>query len=167
MRGTAALAAVLLAVGLGGCGRVGSAPPPARVSGATEIPFALAGTGGAVIVVPVRINGTGPYQFVVDTGATFTCVDQTLATTLELERPVGMVGYGATLGGSGTMGLHRVDTINVGDVSASHMTVCSVDLRHMKEIDLKAEGLLGLNFLKAFTVTFDFSRMVMSLTPAK
>jgi predicted aspartyl protease len=157
--------AAAIAAALSGCVQVGGAPP-AEVSGAGEMPITLAGASGAAVLVPVHINHRGPYQFVLDTGATLTCVDQTLAERLELPQPVGMLGYGATLGETGTVGLHRIDTLNVGDVSASRLTACSLDLQRMEQVGLKADGLLGLNFLKSFKVTLDFKRKILSLTPA-
>src|SRR5664279_2084008 len=39
----------------------------------------------SLIVVPVRINQTGPYDFLVDTGAQVTTVDSSLASDLRLE----------------------------------------------------------------------------------
>ena len=114
-------------------------------------------------MVPVQINGTGPYQFVLDTGATLTCVDQSLAERLELPKPVGMIGYGATVGEAGTVGLHRIDTLSVGDATASRLTACALDLQRMHKVGLKVDGLLGLNFLKSFKVSLDFERQVLSL----
>jgi predicted aspartyl protease len=152
-----------VAVGMVGCIQIGSSPQPAAVTGAGEVAFELAGKGGAAIVVPVRINDTGPYSFIVDTGATVTCVDQPLIEELKLPRPPGVVGYGATVGQSGTVGVHRIDTLQVGDATASGLTACALDLSGMKAVGLDAQGLLGLNFLKSFIVTFDFTRNVMTL----
>jgi predicted aspartyl protease len=43
----------------------------------------------AAIMVQVKINGQGPYDFVLDTGATFTCLDNDLADQLKLPRVEG------------------------------------------------------------------------------
>lgn len=145
------------------CIQVGSSPQPVEVTGAGEVAFELAGKGGAAIVVPVRINDTGPYSFVVDTGATVTCVDQPLIEKLKLPSPPGVIGYGATVSESGSVGVHRIDTLQVGEVIASGVTVCALDLSGLKNVGLDAQGLLGLNFLKSFIVTFDFLRNVMRL----
>jgi len=161
------VAVAAVAAALSGCVQVGGAPPADEVAGAGEIPITLAGASGAAVLVPVHINKRGPYQFVLDTGATLTCVDEALAERLELPQPVGMLGYGATLGETGTIGLHRIDTLNVGDASASRLTACSLDLQRMEQVGLKADGLLGLNFLKAFKVTLDFERRLLTLTPSK
>jgi predicted aspartyl protease len=154
---------VAVVTGAVGCIQVGSSPQPAAVTGAGEVAFELAGKGGAAIVVPVRINDSGPYRFIVDTGATVTCVDQPLVDELQLPRPPGVVGYGATVGQSGAVGVHRIDTLQVGDATANGLTACALDLSGMKSVGLDAQGLLGLNFLKSFVVTFDFTRNVMTL----
>lgn len=156
--------ALVSTIFLTGCIQQGGAPP-AAATGEGEIPFELAGAGGAAIVVPVRINDTGPYRFVLDTGATMTCLDQSLAERLELPKPVGVVGFGATVGQrSGSMTLHRVDTLEVGNARASGLNTCALDLQNVKDVGLNVEGLLGLNFLRSFTVTLDFERKVLSLT---
>ena len=33
---------------------------------------------GSMLIVPVKINGTGPFDFVMDTGSTVTILDSTL-----------------------------------------------------------------------------------------
>jgi hypothetical protein len=40
-----------------------------------EVPFELAAPNDAAILVPVKIDGKGPFKFVMDTGAIFTCTD--------------------------------------------------------------------------------------------
>lgn len=155
--------ALVSTLALAGCVQVGSAPPPPAVTGAGEIPFTLAGAGGAAIVVPVKINGQGPYQLVLDTGATFTCLDQSLVKKLELPTPTGLVGRGATVGSSGAISLHRIDTLTIGDVTAKALTACSLDLRNVNEMGLEVDGLLGLNVLKSFKVGLDFQRNVLTL----
>src|ERR1700728_2124397 len=45
----------------------------------------------ALIVIPVRINQAGPFDFMVDTGSQVTVIDPSLAAELDL-RPQGKVG---------------------------------------------------------------------------
>lgn len=156
-------AALLSALGLAACLRVGGAPSSADATGGGEIPFTLA-ESGAVILVPVRVNGTGPYQFVLDTAATFTCVDEALAERLELPQPVGLAGQGAALGQRGPLTLHTIKTLEVGPARASGLTACALDLQSVNRLGLGAEGLLGLNFLKSFNVSIDFDRRVITLS---
>ena len=157
--------AILLMVVVNGCQQAGA---PARVeappdSAAGEVAFELAGPGGAALVVPVYVNGQGPFQFVLDTGATLTCVDEEIATRLELPEARGVTGVGAGVGGSGAMRLVRVDSLRVGAAAAADVMGCALDLRHIGSLGLEVDGLLGLNFLRAFRVTLDFEREVLLL----
>ena len=45
----------------------------------------------ALIVIPVRINQAGPFDFMVDTGSQVTVIDPSLAAELDL-KPQGRVG---------------------------------------------------------------------------
>jgi hypothetical protein len=49
----------------------------------------------ALIVIPVKINGSGPFDFMVDTGSQLTVVDPALASQLDLKLQ-GTVGLVAT-----------------------------------------------------------------------
>ncbi|MDQ4123027.1 MAG: retroviral-like aspartic protease family protein [Acidobacteriota bacterium] len=135
---------------------------PAAASGG-EVGFDLAGPGGAAIVVPVQINNEGPFNFVVDTGATLTCVDQEIAKRLNLPEQRGVAGIGASIKSQGNMQLLKVDSLQVGTAKATNMTACTVDLQHIRAIGLEAQGLLGLNFLKSYRVTIDFQSKVLQL----
>ncbi len=130
-----------------------------------EIAFELAEPNDTAIVVPVTIEGTGPYRFVLDTGATLTCVGEKLATELALPEPRGVFGRGATLGGSGNMRLVQIESLRIGETEAKNVMACAVDLSHMRDLGLEFDGLLGLNVLKNFRVTLDFERKVMRLEP--
>jgi predicted aspartyl protease len=161
-RATPVAAALLLAACAG-------AVAPERVeapadSAAGEVAFELAGPGGGALVVPVHVNGGGPFRFVLDTGATLTCVGSALADSLALPEQRGTVGVGAGIGGTGRMRLVRLDSLRVGGAMASGMTACSLDLEHIAEIGFDVQGLLGLNFLREFRVTLDFDRRVMTLS---
>jgi len=59
-----------------------------------DVPFELAPPNDAAIIVPVKINGHGPFKFVLDTGATFTCIDQKLVDQLKLPEWRGQFGIG-------------------------------------------------------------------------
>lgn len=150
-----------------GCVDTG-APERAEVTtetGEAGVPIRLAGPGGAALLVPVRINGTGPYDFVLDTGATLTCLDSALADSLGLPEASGRIGVGAGIGGRpGSMRMIRIDSLSVGDAAAEGLTGCAVDLEQFRELGLEAHGLLGLNFLTSFRVALDFEAERLTLT---
>src|SRR5688500_2259065 len=134
---------------------------PARVSvqadtAAGQVPLRVAGRGGAVLMVAAHINGAGPYNLVLDTGATLTCVDEQLARELELPRKTGAIGVGAGVGGSGRVQLVQVDSVRLGGSTVRNLTACVLDLRHLRDLGAGGvSGLLGLNFLTGFHVTLD------------
>lgn len=157
--------ALLALLAVAGCT---AGPPQPRAeappdSAAGEVPFELEGPGGAAVVVPVMVNGQGPFDFVLDTGATLTCLDQALARRLELEEERGVRAVGAGMAAAGRISVVRVDSLRVGAARASDLTVCALDLRHTRSVGLGIDGLLGLNFLREFRVTVDFQRDVLLL----
>lgn len=164
-RATRTLAPLLVIASGAACETTGA---PARAeapadSTAGEVAFELAGPTDAAIIVPVYVNGQGPFDFVLDTGATLTCLDAEASRRLGLPERRGMIGVGAGVGGAGRMRLVRIDSIRVGAAHAEDLTGCEVDLGQTARVGLEVDGLLGLNFLKPFRVTLDFERSVMTL----
>ena len=160
--GFAILLVALLSLGC----RVPSALSPGTPSNTTpgEVGFKLAGPNEAAMIVPVKINGKGPYDFVLDTGATFTCIDRKLAEELKLPDWSGPLGTVVITGGEGEMGFVKVDVLAVGEtVRASDLVACKLDLSRMQPPGFGIKGLVGLNFLKSYRVTIDFERNSLRL----
>lgn len=134
-------------------------------SAAGEVAFELAGPNDAALVVPVRINGAGPFDFALDTGATLTCLDRALADSLSLPDVQGIQGVGAGIGGGGRVRLVRIDSLATGNARAEDLSACVVDLSDIQAMGVEIDGLLGLNFVKEFRVTLDFDRNIMTLEP--
>lgn len=152
----------LLALGCGLPNTVSPSSPSKTAPG--EVSFELAGPNEAALIVPVKINGKGPYDFVLDTGATFTCVDGTLADELKLPDWSGSLGGVVVTGGEDQIGLVKIDMLEVGDtVKASELVACKLDLSRMQPPGFGIKGLVGLNFLKSYRVTIDFERKSLRL----
>jgi predicted aspartyl protease len=155
---------LLSLLALGAC----NVTAPARVeapadTAAGEVAFRFVGPGDAALVVPVYLNGEGPFDFVLDTGATVTCVSQQTAEQLELPRQRGAVGVGVGIGGAGRVSFVRLDSLRLGAARALDMSACLLDLEHMAAFGATIDGLLGLNFLRSFRMTLDFERDVLIL----
>ena len=128
-----------------------------------EVRFEMAPPNDAAIIVPVKINGKGPYKFVLDTGATFTCVDNKLADELKLPEWKGQFSVGVLTPGEGSMRLVNLDSLEVGDAKATKLQACTIDLQQMQKLGLDAKGLVGLNFLKPYRMSIDFQKRVLRL----
>jgi predicted aspartyl protease len=100
---------------------------------------------------------------VLDTGATFTCLDNELADQLKLPEWKGPLGTVVVGPGGGGMKLLKVDTLEMGNVKASGMTVCAVDLGRIAPPGVGIKGLVGLNLLKSYRVVIDFEKKSLSL----
>ncbi|HSJ06397.1 MAG TPA: retropepsin-like aspartic protease [Longimicrobiales bacterium] len=158
---------LLLAIsGLAAACQPGGAPSSVNApadSAAGEVALETIGPGGAAVVVPVHINGRGPFNLVLDTGATFTCVTVEVADQLDLPEQRGVVGFGAGVHTTGRVRLVRYDSVRVGGATAHDMGGCVLDLTSLESIGTSIDGLLGLNFLREFDVRLDFQRNVLTL----
>ena len=132
--------------------------------GAVEVPIEMVGPAGGGVAVAVHINGAGPFRFLLDTGATMTCVDDELRRRLNLSQAAGVDGFGAGIGMQGTVMIVELDSLRVGASRVTDVQACVVDLTPLERISgTEFDGLLGLNVLRRFHVTLDFERGVIRL----
>lgn len=121
----------------------------------SRVKFRLPGGAQPLILVPVRVNDQGPFEFIFDTGA------GTSLLTPELAQKVGakIVGAkeGQSAGGKVSVSLAQIQSLAVGGTRLEAVDVGVVDLSHIgKTIGAKIDGDLGYNFLKHFQVTIDY-----------
>jgi predicted aspartyl protease len=166
LRASAKSLAAVAVLSLGGCVAAGEPAPDAVAPESGQVAFEFAGPGGAALVVQVRVNDSGPFPFVLDTGATLTCVDETLARELNLPEAAGVVGVGGGVRGLGALRLVEIERVSLGAATVRGLRGCTLDLAQMQKAGLTVRGLLGLNFLKPYRLTIDFPSKRLELTPA-
>jgi hypothetical protein len=117
------------------------------------------------IVVPVTINHTGPYDFLVDTGAQFTVVDPLLATELHLKSQgsAEVVGVGFSTRAS----FAYLDLLEAGSHSVANHLVEVQDLQPLQAAALHFRGILGGDFLAHFDVLMDYAHRMLCLDDTK
>ena len=120
-------------------------------------------SGAAAVVVPVRINGQGPFRFILDTGSSLTCLDTGLAKKLDLEPRAGVVGKGFGVASEGRVDMVTIKRFEVGSSGARQLTACTLDLETIRASGLDVDGLVGLNFLREYRVIIDFERRALKL----
>ena len=117
------------------------------------------------IIVPVTINHTGPYDFLVDTGTRFTMVDSSLATELHLKAQGSAEVVG--LGFSKHASFAYVDLLEVGSHSVENDPVELLDLQSVQAADLHFRGILGGDFLGHFDMLMDYAHRMLCLDDTK
>lgn len=112
------------------------------------------------MTVPILLGGKGPFRFLVDTGANRTVVSTAIAAAMGLSS-----GPVATL--HSISGTSLVRTANVPRFELSRDRVRSVEVALLEAAHMDADGILGVDSLRSEKVTFDFSKRVISIVPAK
>jgi len=102
----------------------------------------------ARVTVPVMINGSGPYEFVIDTAADRTVVSRELAALLAL--PPGPI---AVL--HDTAGVQQVRTAVIGRLSFGGREIVAIDAPMLPVSGLGADGMLGIASLSGQKIVLD------------
>jgi predicted aspartyl protease len=108
----------------------------------------------------VKLNGQGPFKFVVDTGSNTSVLSPRVAKTLELpELPMRTV-HGVT--GTSEARFARVQQIETGRSLSNNLSVAILDAPALDKLD----GILGMDMFANRRVRFNFSRKTVDLEPA-
>jgi hypothetical protein len=113
----------------------------------------------SMIIVPVSINGSGPYDFMLDTGCSKTIVDQKLADELGLPRVsektvVGMLASVRTA-------VVHVNSLSVAGAAVPGGDVFSTD--QPATVSSRVRGVLGEDFLQNFDLLIDYRHQSIRL----
>jgi hypothetical protein len=115
----------------------------------------------ALIVIPVRINQSGPFDFIVDTGSQVTVIDPSLAAELDL-RPqarVGLVSVATFARASATV----LDTLEADSKVVEKSPAIVQDLRQIQAADPRIRGVLDEGFLAHFDLLVDYGHKLLCL----
>jgi hypothetical protein len=114
---------------------------------------------GALLVVPVMVNGSGPYDFMVDTGSQLNVLDPLLAAQLHLETQahIGLV----TAANVKEASVAAIDLLQVGPYAIKHPLAAVQDLGLLQAADPRIRGVLGENFLGHFDLLIDYRRKLL------
>jgi predicted aspartyl protease len=115
----------------------------------------------ALIVIPVRVNQAGPFDFMVDTGSQVTVIDPSLASEVNLKSQgrVGLVSVASYAQASVTV----LDTLEAGSHVVEKPFALVQDLGQIRAADSRIRGVLGENFLSHFDVFIDYPHKLLCL----
>lgn len=119
--------------------------------------FAKVAPEAPLLVVPVKVNGVGRLRFLLDTGASHTCVTPRLVERLGLVTK----GKADALGAAGAMSLvlTSIESLAVGGAEVRRLTVAIVNIDHVTKLTKRRlDGVLGNDFMKRFVVTIDWKK---------
>jgi hypothetical protein len=113
-----------------------------------------------LIFTNVTINGKGPYDFVIDTGATQTVVSEKLAMETGLQQVTSTFVFG--IGGTGKVEtkLYKMKEIALGAVKVRNTPVGTFNDPLISQI---ADGILATSIFSDFVVNIDYTTSQLSL----
>ena len=133
-----------------------STPDPALIDPLAAEVIALEEDRNRRMTVPVRIDGSGPYDFMIDTGSQATAVTREINSRLGL-RPAGM----ATLVGMASR--RAVELVEVDRLDIGSYTITDFEAPVLEREHVGADGIVGLDSLQDFRVLFDFRDQTIAL----
>jgi predicted aspartyl protease len=144
-----------------------SQPAPAQLPGAAQVVDKTSQTEDVKfqteeyerLTVPVRVSGTGPYRFLVDTGANRTAISRELAARLQL-----VAGPSAEL--HSATGNSNVSTAQIPEIQLTRKAIKQIDAPVLDRVNIGADGILGTDSLGLQRVEFDFEAKTMSIVPS-
>ena len=110
---------------------------------------------GSLILVPVTVNGSGPYDFVLDTGTSMTLIDPKLAAQLSLPWVGRTTQYDVQSTSSSTVPTAHTWELGLGGGRVRNLTVLVESVAGLNDFDPKIRGVLGENFLSRFDLLLD------------
>ena len=153
-----ALAAVSLSLPLAGAQpqRHGLEPAPKELKlggGAVTVPMHRY-NGWAVI--DAKVNGNGPFKFILDTGAPGMFVDSRFAEKMGLAPHPDFGGMQIRVAGPGGGGvpasLHLAETVRIGDAKLIELKLLALEMPLSSHI----AGVIGMGVFKNCLLTFDY-----------
>jgi hypothetical protein len=125
-----------------------------------SVPFRL--TNSHQMIVPVSVNHSGPYNFLLDTGTQMTMVDPALAAELHLNTQ-GSAGV-AGVGFLESAPIAQLDLLEVGSHAVANQKVLVFDFQNSHSVDLHLfRGVLGEDFLGEFDMLIDNAHNLLCL----
>lgn len=106
-----------------------------------------------LIFTSVMVNGQGPYEFAIDTGASQTVLSEKLASQIGLQPITTTIMHG--VGGAGKVDskVYRVDELQLGEVKVKNLPVGTFNDPLVTQL---ADGIIGTAMLSDFMITVNY-----------
>ena len=117
------------------------------------------------IVVPVSINHSGPYNFLLDTGTQRTIIDPALAGDLHLAAAGQASVASAGMNAAATVAM--IDTLELGSHHVTILKVLIFDIGMLQGRGQEIRGVLGEDFLQQFDLLIDNAHKMICLDDSR
>jgi predicted aspartyl protease len=114
-----------------------------------------------LIVISLKSNQAGPFDFVLDTGADTTVVDPSVASQLSFV-PLDRIRQ-TTLSSVQTVTRGSIPSLSAGSLQVDNVDVLIQDLSVLRKMDAHIEGIAGQNFLSHFNYLLDYRKHVVRI----
>lgn len=128
-----------------------------------SVPFDLRGNRP---FVKVMVNGKGPFNFVVDSGASLSVLSEKTAEELGI-KPIARGGNARGVGGNGSFEIvyGLLDSLSIGEAKVNLVPVYLRTVHSSPETPAaeRADGYLGLSVLSNYAMTIDYKARTITL----
>jgi predicted aspartyl protease len=130
---------------------------------AITVPLRRAGSRHGLHILPVTLDGRGPFDFILDTGAQLPLVDPALADELGLQRDGSDEAHGA--GGAVTIHYAKVGQLAVGALARRNVQLAvSAEIERIAQaVRAPLRGAIGYGWLEAFQLRLDARASTLQL----
>jgi hypothetical protein len=147
-------------------GHIGHTPPPEGLEmKEAQVIVPMESFGGRP-VVSLRLDGKGPYKFVLDTGAGGSVVSRGLTDSLGLEAS-GDVRVGSPGGATNPGAFVKVGQVEMGGVTLRGVTMVATDLSRVFSVPDAPVGVLSALVFVGNLVTFDYPKQEIRIQPGE
>jgi predicted aspartyl protease len=112
------------------------------------------------MTVAVQVEGRGPFRFVVDSGADSSAVGSSIASALHLPATSQAMLHGMTASSV-------VERVMASELKVGESTLNNLELPVLRDEDLGAQGLLGIDALVEQRLMMDFEKRVITIEDAR
>jgi hypothetical protein len=127
-------------------------PPPEKIQGSTDDVDRL--------TVSATIDGKGPFQFLVDTGADHTVIADNVAQVLGFPRGADVIVQGIT-------SAIPAQTVRLRNLAIGSLQIDSLLTPVLPRANLEIDGYLGLDVINRRKVVFDFQNHALTIARAE
>lgn len=136
--------------------------PHAAYADVAPVPERIQGAADAVdrLTIAATIDGRGPFQFLVDTGADHTVIADNVAQALGFARGDDVIVQGIT-------SAIPAQTVRLRNLSFGPVRIDSLTTPVLPRANLQIDGYLGLDVIDRRKVVFDFQNHALSIARAE